>query len=129
MLMQSVVFLEKHRVKICSVCFSFRELFNTKNPFNTHILSNFDCIGTPRRNHGSTRTYEKFVEFFFFDFSGVTEEPAKFCDCFRSKFSYSLNRINRLVLIFKKVNHCVVVLKVAKLLLLVIKSKVIKSKV
>ena len=54
------------------------ELLNADDALDTHVLSNLDSVGAPRRNHLTTRSDEMAFHRVFFDSFGITEKPCEF---------------------------------------------------
>ena len=110
-LIESLVKHLQHRVKLSILIFYLKIFLNTKNTFETHVLSNFNCISTPWSNHLPTRTNKKTVYFFTFDSRGSTEKPFQLfnilgCHLLRRLYNKNLCRFT----LEKQYHHCLVLI-------------------
>ena len=72
----------EHRI-VFSIFVFYREiLLDTQDAFQSHVLGDFNSIGTPWSNHFAAWTDEAALQVLFVIYSGFTIQPTQFLDVF-----------------------------------------------
>ncbi len=74
-LIQSVVFPLQHVIAFGTFTFNLIKFLNAHNTFNSHVLGNFNGIGTPWGDHFTARSDEPAVKLFLFQELSIRKQP------------------------------------------------------